>query len=230
MKLIIYIILFTVLIIYINKQVDCLENKIDLEKFTKNTTEVINIEPNEPDIILEWDANESDIYKNKLWLIKNQGFSDIYNYEDAGGEIIYNLANGFNTDKKSVITPIVKSEKITSIIDEKLFTNSDQIPNNFLFNNINFKLLGIASNQYFNQYYYIFENEIIPQLKSPLIREELLYIKNNKNYHYILLKMHNHKLTVIHYIGPRIKINTGDVIYLSQGSFQLGPLSINKIN
>jgi hypothetical protein len=232
MKPIVYIVLFVLLILYINMHSD------GLEKFADNNTPITdknkpNVDPvNNP--IAGWDNDDFDIYKNKYWLIKKQGFSDIYNYEDIGGEIIYNIANGINRRNLSNNLVQLNDARYNYVVPPNYpptKPESENPPIELFFNNSTFKLLGIASNVYFNQYYYIFENDFAnPQSSPPPIESDLTYIKNNKLYEYTLAKIENDELTVVHYIGPRAKINIDDVIYFSQATFQLGPLLISKIN
>ena len=234
---IIYFMLFLLLILYINMHSNC------LEKFTDNNTPTaIDTEPEKSaEVVAEvinnpisgWNNDDSDIYKNKYWLIKNQGFSDIYNYEDVGGDIIYNVANGFSRRNISNHLIQLNDGRYNYIVppNNPKVTSNNPPPIELFFNNSTFKLLGIASNVYFNQYYYIFENEYFNNtLTAPFIENDLTYIKNNKLFEYTLAKIENEELTVVHYIGPRTKINIDDVIYFSQATFQLGPLLISKIN
>jgi hypothetical protein len=46
---------------------------------------------------------------------------------------------------------------------------------------------------------------------------------------YILVTFHDNKINIVHRIAPRNKIEIGDVVYLSMGTFELGPLNIRKI-
>ena len=55
-------------------------------------------------------------------------------------------------------------------------------------------------------------------------------MKNNRIFEYLLVKIHRGEPKVIHWVGPRNKVNLRDVVYFSLGSFQLGPLVINSIN
>ena len=46
---------------------------------------------------------------------------------------------------------------------------------------------------------------------------------------YVLVTFNNDKINIIHRIAPRNKIEIGDVVYLSMGTFQLGPLNIKPL-
>ncbi len=240
MKLYIYILLLVLLIIYINRQSNYLENFVE-DDFSKHhydnpdsynilkTDKVqpifLNTNSNE---IPGFNPNDYSIYSNKYWLVKNKGFSDIYNYEDLGGAIIYDVANGLDTDNINTIVIKEKIEKPKDNIYNKI--TDETIPTNISYQNANYHLLGTATNVYYKQYFYIFENLVEQKLSEPLLKEELKYMKTNIIFQYLLVKMHNGKPKVIHWIGPRNKINLSDVVYLSLGSFQLGPLVINKIS
>jgi hypothetical protein len=78
------------------------------------------------------------------------------------------------------------------------------------FNDHKFK--GMISNEYYNQFFVLYEKEY-----DNLNLSEKLYT-------YILAKNIDNELTIIHRIPPRHKIMFGDTIYFSYGNFQLGPL------
>lgn len=230
MKLYVYIILFVLLAIYVSR------HSCYLEKFTTNNYDSPNLyDPLEtekvqpilidsnPNAVPGWDAHGSNLYQDKLWLIKNQGFSDIYNYEDNGGEIIFNVANGFDV----IVQPKQMDKSVAPI--EEIQVKSNEIPKEFNYKGSVYSLLGMGSNPYFNQYYLVYEHEVKSKLTNTLIEEELEYIKNNRIFEYTLVKIKNDKPVIVHEIGPRIKINLGDVVYFSLATFQLGPLSISKI-
>jgi hypothetical protein len=222
MKLFIYILIIVFIIVLIK----CHSN--NFENFSQNISfseydasdpyDVLNVQETKP-ILIDSTSNSLpgfDSHPN-LWTIKNQGISDIFNYEDKGGEIIYNIANGFDDIQIKKPDVIIPKEKSTS-----------PLPNTLTYNTNNYTLLGTASNPYFNQYYYIYENEI-EQKKDLLLEEELEYIKNYKIYQYVLTKIENNIPIVKLYVGPRNKININDVVNLSLASFQLGPLEIKNI-
>ncbi len=248
MKLYIYIILFILLVVYIN----C-HTKYISEKFTEhfnaiNPYTILNTNQVKPVLIDShsgmvpaFDSNDSaDLFSSKYWVIKKQGFSDIYNYEDAGSAQIFNLVNDSDNEIKPEIKSEVKSEvkvevksevksEVKGEVKEKVKSEIKKLPNEIKYNNLTYKLLGIAANEYFNQYYYLYEYETKIKIDNIEPREELKYI-NNKVYEYLLVKIHNDKPEVVHYVGPRNKIQVNDIVYFSMGIFQLGPLVIKKIN
>jgi hypothetical protein len=241
MKKYIYIVLFAILLLYVNSHSKCLN-----EKFTDNK-KINNIDaPNPYDILKTnkvkpiliegnselvpgYDINSTDIYSEKYWVIKSQGFSDIYNYEDKSNLHLFLKSNPEEPTKES--KPIKEESK--EIQDEKISNTLKNFtlqgpPKTFKYKSINYNLVATASNDYYSQYYYLYE--FLTKQKIKLDNEENLnYIKNNKIYEYLLVKIHKNNPEVSHYIGPRNKININDIVYFSLGNFQLGPLKINKI-
>jgi hypothetical protein len=164
-----------------------------------------------------------DINYNNAWIVKSKGFSDIYNYEDTGGLENYYRTHLYNNSANSNISNFINGTKIF---------NSEEIskvfPTDIIHNNIKYSLLGIASNPYYSQYYLIFEYEVPSNPKNIYLKDELKY-SNFKTYQYILVQTQNDQLKVIHAFTQRNKININDIVYLSLGSFELGPLSITEI-
>jgi hypothetical protein len=247
MKLCIYILLFVLLIIYINKHSKCLEN-FDNDDFVKHHYDA----PNPYDILktekitpIQIDSNSNNIpgfnynnfniYSDKEWIVKKIGFSDIYNYEDSGGTIKYNFIN--NTDNQTDKQTDKQTDNQTDNQTDKQTDNQTdkQTDNQTIITMIDYQgnkytLLGTATNIYYNQYFYIFENLVNQKLTEPLLKEQLKYMKNNRIFQYILVKIHNGNPKIIHWVGPRNKIDLGNIVYLSLANFQLGPLQIDKIN
>jgi hypothetical protein len=153
------------------------------------------------------DFNRGD----NIWEVKETGFSDIFNYSDKGG------------DEINKITDIFTNKDIVDyIIGSKLEKNID-------YNDNIYSLLGLAENKSYRQYYFIYESKVNSSRTNTLINEELKY-NNYQIYEYILVKYDANTPQVVHYIGPRNKINIDDIVYLSLGSFELGPLIIKPIN
>jgi len=266
MKKYIYIVLFAILLLYVNSHSKCLN-----EKFTDNK-KINNIDAPNPHDILKtnkvkpiliegnselvpgYDVNSTDIYSEKYWVIKSQGFSDIYNYEDKSNLHLFLKPNPEESKEvKEVSNPIKEEsnpikeesnpikeesnpikEKNKEIQEKKISDNVLKSftfqgpPKIFTYKSINYNLVATASNDYYSQYYYLYE--FLTKQKNKLDYEEnLKYIKNNQIYEYLLVKIHKNNPEVSHYIGPRNKININDIVYFSLGNFQLGPLKINKI-
>jgi len=106
-------------------------------------------------------------------------------------------------------------------------TNFDSIPQVVEHEKNKYKLVGSASNPYYYQYYLIYERKV--DTKENLeMREELQFI-NYQVFEYLLVKMNKLNPEIAHHIGPRVKINLNDTIYLALGTFQIGPLIIKSI-
>ena len=248
MKIYIYIILLILLVVYIK----CHSNYVG-EKFNEpinenfdapNPYKILNTEKVKPilidnnsNMINGFDTNDSsNLYKSKYWVIKDKGFSDIYNYEDLGGLQIFNSVNKIDNMYKLVESEIKKNDKPkvkSDIKTEKDKFKLDKIKNvkipiELKYNNNSYNYIGTASNEYYNQYYYLYEYETKTKISKVELKEELIYLSNNKVFEYLLVKSHKNKQIVSHYIGPRSKININDVVYFALGTFQLGPLVIKK--
>jgi hypothetical protein len=74
---------------------------------------------------------------------------------------------------------------------------------------------GLVSNEYYKQYYILYEKEY---------EEEDLKLFKEKLYFYILAKKTDNNLDIIHNIPPRRRVIPGDNIYFAYGNFELGPL------
>lgn len=198
-----------------------------------------------------YDSNEANLYEEKYWEIKPE-FSDIYNYEDQGGlDITHAL------DKNPAVTVVFESaptklESIpTKVQDIKLENDANILPffdnlmekkkelNNFIIprkindDGVVYNLLGYATNDHYDQRYVIYESSEITDptnLKNaiPTLNENMEWMKT-KIMSYVLVTFNNDKINIIHRIAPRNKIEIGDVVYLSMGTFQLGPLNIKRL-
>ena len=164
----------------------------------------------------------SDTFDDNYWVVKPDGYSDIYNNEDSGGQMINFMAD---IDRTTNITfkalPLTEQKNVPKPLE------TQGVPLELVENNEVYNLVGLAINEYYNQYYLLYESKPAPN-SNVILGENLSYL----NYHinsYLLAKMHDTKPEVLHNIGPRAKINLGDVVYLSSGTFQLGPLIIKSI-
>ena len=229
MKPIIYLILVCVIMVWFSKN-QCLSKVSKVDKVSNIDTFINAGKANESKPMLDLDSgvlnnalNASNMYDDEYWTIKPTGFSDIYNYEDSGGTMINNMAT---IDRTTNITfkeiPLVEPK-----LDKSKDSSNETIPLKLLHSNEVYNLVGLAINEYYNQYYLLYESQPAPNSNITL-GENLSYL----NYHinsYLLAKMHDAKPVVLHNIGPRAKINISDVVYLSEGPFQLGPLVIKSI-
>lgn len=235
MKLYIYIALFVILIVYVNSHSNYLTEKFaDTKKINNldapNPYNVLKTDKVKP-ILIEGNSElvpgYDPVTNDKYWQLKLQGFSDIYNYEDKGGLDIFLQANDIQNQLNFEFAPVKKEEKKSEIKDE---TKKKIIPNTLEYNKKKYYFVGTASNEYYSQYYYLFELAISQDKKDLNFEEELKYVNNNRIYEYLLVKIHKNNPQVSHYVGPRNKIKINDVVYFSLGNFQLGPLVIKKLN
>lgn len=250
MKLIIYLILFILLLHYLDNKEQFTSTKTykDFNDMNEvNQYEVLksdkiksileykdlnNIQPNDMDGI--------DMYKDKLWVIKNKGFSDIYNYESVvTKEVGAKVAPVEAAPAAATATPVaaIAATVVTTAAPKMVLL--DKIKS-LEVKDKKYKLIGTASNDYYNQYFLLYEREVpavnvnkefTPDDKfSNYFREkDNMDELNTKLYEYVLGKVKKDTPEVIHMIGPRNKINIKDVINLSLGTFQLGPLVIKPI-
>ena len=213
----------------------------------KNMNTSIYIE-GRSDILPGLEENYSGAFSNKPWVVKGSGFSDIFNYEDDNIDPslkITNLTQGVGEIKN----PIKKKE----------IKKDSKVPLFMIHNNKKYNYIGIATNRYYEQYYLVYEyNTNISNNETPFLRDNSQYMKDGL-YEYILVKkedkkstlisddnqklrvntneikrtlLHNSKIgqfKVIHEVNPRTKINYGDTVYFSYGSFELGPLTIENV-
>ena len=259
MKIFIYIILFVVLLIYINNH----SNKLTKEEFSDgffndintyqatNPYDIINRDVLKPypvgdstDFVVAYNENSSSTNK---WVLSNSDYSDIFNGQDVGGKEIINLldlpkAKVFldkameKTSKKEVSKanekPVAEAHKqqiMGEIMPEiKPIQDSSLYPIEIKNDGLKYNLLGYVYNTAYRQYYLIYE-AVYKQLNTNLVYREKLDSMDVQAFNYALVKIEK-SIPVIKYIfGPRNKININDVVYLSQGSLQLGPLIVDNI-
>jgi hypothetical protein len=92
-----------------------------------------------------------------------------------------------------------------------------------------FHLLGVAFNEYYNQYYLVYENIIKTNADNNYVEDNLNNMRTQVA-EYILAKIKDKdSIEIVHEIGPRNKINNNDVVYFAYGNFQLGPLMLRFI-
>ena len=93
---------------------------------------------------------------------------------------------------------------------------------------LKYNLLGYVYNTAYRQYYLIYE-AVNKQINPNLVLREKLDSMDVQSFNYALVKIEK-SIPVIKYIfGPRNKININDVVYLSQGPLQLGPLIVDNL-
>jgi hypothetical protein len=258
MKLIIYLILFILLLYYLDNKEQFAStktykdfnnmnevNQYDVLKSDKIKSileykDLNNIQPNDMDGI--------DMYKNKLWVIKDKGFSDIYNYESVvtkesgskdGSSKDSGSKDGATKNAATEAATLVTVAPATSPTDAPKMVLLDKIKS-LEIKDKKYKLIGTASNDYYNQYFLLYEREVpIENVNKEFTPDDKFsnYFREkdnmdelkNKAYEYILGKVNKEVPEVVYTIGRRSKINIKDVVYFSLGTFQLGPLIIKPI-
>jgi hypothetical protein len=166
----------------------------------------------------KWEYNNDNCGStNKLKEIDNNNILMAYNYDnippddtkDIGS--LYNYANQkYGKDSNQIMQAVSSSKPLHYLL-------------NITYEDEKYNLLGYAINKYYNQYFLIYESHI--NLSNEYLKDNLNYL-NQQLYKYVLVKT---KSNVIHVFGPRNKINIGDIVNLSYGVYQLGPLEIKKI-
>jgi len=237
MKLIIYLILFILLLYYLDnkeqfastnvyqdfnevKQYDVLNS--DKIKSILEYKDLNNIQPNDMDGV--------DMYKDKFWVIKNKGFSDIYNYESVVSKENGAAPTPEETAPPSTSAPVVPAPK--NVLLDKI--------KELEVKNKKYKLIGTASNDYYNQYFLLYEREVPPEnvnkqftpddkFNNYFREKDNMDELKNKMYEYILGKVNKEEPEVVYTVGNRSKINIKDVVHFSLGTFQLGPLVVKPI-
>lgn len=260
MKSLIYIILFVVLLIYINNH----SKKLTKEEFTDSLFDDNNIyqatnpydlvDINVPksfpiedvyDFVVPYNENPSNTTEMNNWILKNSDYSDIFNGQDMGGEQINNILDlpksKIFLDKAMTKIDIQKASNEKSLVDAhkqnrigeiipeiKPILENNLYPIDIKYDNLKYDLLGYVYNTAYRQYYLLYET-VNKQINPNLVLREKLDNLDTQLYTYALVKIEKSKPIVKYIFGPRNKININDVVYLSQGPLQLGPLIVDYI-
>ena len=145
------------------------------------------------------------IYSNRN---KHTYFTNTDNYYEFKNNTNHDSFNDEDMGKyrNNNLIEIKKPEINTNTNPTLTFTNFTQI----IYENETYHLLGKAINTYYNINYLIYESNI----------------KFGTVYNYLLVSIIDNKQIIKHIINLRDKININDTIYLSENTFQLGPLLI----
>ncbi len=284
MKLLIYIILFIVLLVYINNH----SKKLTKEEFTNGLFDDINryqavnpydlidkniLEPtpigDSHDFVVAYNENPTNTRELNNWILANSDYSDMYNGSDLGGEQINNtmglprskkfldkamekittkkssksseeIENSVNSRPVSErtlhrpvnerpIAEVHKQNTLREIIPEaKAFGEKSLYPLEIKNSGLKYHLLGYVYNTAYRQYYLIYE-ALNKQLNPNLVLREKLDNMDTQTFTYALVKIEKAKPVIKYIFGPRTKININDVVYLSQGPLQIGPLVVDNI-
>ena len=214
MHLLIYVILFVLLLVYIdNNKIEKLDNTQEIKRFSDNS-----ILTNNNNDVIGQDLNQDNIYNNKFWNI-NSSLSNIFNKEEESKDNKEESKD--NKEEKKIINKESKDNKEESKDnkqEEKIINKEEKIIlENINVNDHHYKILGRATNVYYNQNYYIYENKL---------KEDPRMGPNNL-YQYLLT---NNVNEIMYKFSPRTKLNVNDTTYLSQGVLQVGPFRISAFN
>jgi hypothetical protein len=260
MKLLIYIILFVVLLIYINNhskkitKEDFLDNILDdSHKYQSvNPYDLINSDISKPlnfnnqdDFIVAHNEIPSNITGSDNWILKNSDYSDIFNGQDMGGDQIsktldfqkpkifldkaMTLINNENKTSEKSLVQIHKEKNMSDVMPEiKPVFEKNLYPIEIKHDSLVYNLMGYLYNTAYRQYYLLYEAHN-KQKNSNLVLREKLDNFDIKIYNYALVKIEKSNPVIKYIFGPRNKININDVVYLSQGPFQIGPLIVDHL-
>ena len=115
-----------------------------------------------------------------------------------------------------------------TIPEEKSTIQASLYPLEIKNSGLTYNLLGYVYNTAYRQYYLIYE-AINKQINPNLVLREKLDNMDVQTYNYALVKIEKSKPVIKYIFGPRNKININDVVYLSQGPLQIGPLIVDNI-
>ncbi len=127
------------------------------------------------------------------------------------------------------IAEVHKQNTLQEIIPEaKTFREKSLYPLEIKNSGLKYQLLGYVYNTAYRQYYLIYE-ALNKQINPNLVLREKLDNMDTQTYSYALVKIEKSKPVIKYIFGPRTKININDVVYLSQGPLQIGPLIVDNI-
>jgi hypothetical protein len=261
MKLFIYIILFVILLIYINNH----SKKLTKEEFSDglfddnnkyqatnpyNLTNINVLKPfpvgDSTEFVVAYNENPSNANEIDNWILSNSDYSDIFNGQDLGGKQIINImdlpkAKNFldkamqNVNNQAQLVnekPVAEAHKqqiMGEIMPEiKSMQDSNLYPIEITNAGLKYNLLGYVYNTAYRQYYLLYE-AINRQINPNLVFREKLDNMNVQVFTYALVKIEKSNPVIKYIFGPRNKININDVVYLSQGPLQIGPLIVDNI-
>jgi len=174
----------------------------------------------------------------------------LYNYNEENANVVFdkkdNNCNSLNCQIKDNVLLIAKDsnnkyifkykEKLYDVSDDKLILNDNPISDEIIYytypikvpvnlfdmtlkikiNYNDYEYIGTINNNYYNQEYLLYE-------KSYELNDNM----EEKYYYYILVKIINGEYIIMYELPPRQKILPKEHIWVSYGSFQLGPLFYN---
>lgn len=262
MKLLIYIILFVILLVYINNH----SKKLTKEEFSNglfddfnsyqavNPYDIIDKEVFKPmpigdsnDFVVPYNENPSNTTELNNWILSNSEYSDIFNGSDIGSNQIATTlglprpkvfldkamqkisTNGKKPLNERPVGEVHKQNILAETIpEEKSTIQASLYPLDIKNSGLNYSLLGYVYNTAYRQYYLIYE-AVNKQINPNLVLREKLDNMDVQTFNYALVKIEKSKPVIKYIFGPRNKININDIVYLSQGPLQIGPLIVDNI-
>ena len=201
--------LFILYIIYNNKKDNFTNsNKLDSKKIPWNDNSNKKLNVNE----IHCGNTQNLFFKDSNNILMAYNYDNIYDDDTNDVSNFYSIVKQkYGKDNDEIINAVSSSKPLHFSLVIKHENN-------------NYNLLGYAINKYYQQYYIIYEFKIT-QNDNYYLKDNLDYV-NNQLYKYVLVKTKENTLKIIHAFGPRNKINIGDIVNLSYGVYQLGPLEI----
>ena len=148
-------------------------------------------------------------------LAKSEMAQDLKHHMDK--KILYQIKYDYYNKKVKQCLNKKVLKSASELSSNKFNLNLDNVPPTLDHDDLTYTLFGTANNVFYNQHYVLYENEINDET-------------NNFNlYKYLLVNIKNTNIDIKLAVGPRQKISINDVVYLSSGQFQVGPLVINNI-
>jgi len=207
-----------------------------------------NIKPlpdlNKNDFIVPYNDMPQNNILSTNWNIQNSDYSDIFNGQDSGGNEISNILELpkpkvlIDKTMMKISNNLLEQQKeqiidrtIATVISAETETNGqkdNRYPLEIKHNNLKYNLLGYVYNTSYKQYYLLYETQN-KQINPNLVLREKLDNLDNQIFTYALVKMEKSNPIIKYVFGPRTKININDVVYLSQGTLQLGPLVVDSL-
>jgi hypothetical protein len=211
MKIIfILVFLFIIYIIYNNNKENFTNSLKKTLKWNDNSTKNLNV-------------NSLHCGNTKtLSEIDNKHILMAYNYDNINPDDTHDISRLYNNINQKY------GEDNNQIINNVLSNQPLHFSLNIIHDEIKYNLLGYAINKYYDQNYLIYEYHITEN-NNYYLKDNLEFLESQL-YKYVLVKTRDDKSEVIHVFGPRSKINIGDIVNLSYGVYQLGPLEIKKYN
>jgi hypothetical protein len=224
MKKIIIIICIALIFIYYNYKQDVKVDD-DMEEFTDVVKkEFKKHKPIDIDSYNSYSGLES--CGDKFFDI-NSSYSGLFNLYENEGTDNYTTFTDMEVSKVERTNIDTRSKEIRrkAIIDNELkelrkrkkqiekkkhYPRKTYPPSVFIDKKQEYRLFGLAANEYYNQYYLIYEDDFRPETEGSFI--------TNKLYSYLLIKKEKDELKVVFRLQPRDKLTYGENVNFSYGN------------